>query len=89
MKNQNKKHQNASFIDEKLKDKIFWCFLFHFLHVICNISNFIMWTAKRLAQASCAELTLFIDLVALNADRKNSKEVRKKEPGRPKSSSGL
>ena len=32
---------------------------------------------------------VFIYLVALNADRKNSKEVQKKEPGRPKSSSGL
>ena len=35
-----------------------WCSLFHFFHVICKISNFNMWTAKHLAQASCTELTL-------------------------------
>ena len=29
-----------------------------FFHVICKISNFTMWTAKHLVQASCAELTL-------------------------------
>ena len=36
-----------------------WSSLFHFFHVICKISNFNMWTAKHLAQASCTELTLF------------------------------
>ena len=35
----------------------FWCFFFH---VVCKISNFNMWTAKYLAQASCTELTLSI-----------------------------
>ena len=35
-----------------------WCSLFHFFHVTCKISNFNMWTAKHLAQASCTELTL-------------------------------
>ena len=34
-----------------------WCSLFHFLHVICKILNFNMWTAEHLAQASCSELT--------------------------------
>ena len=29
-----------------------------FFHVVCKISNFDMWTAKHLAQASCTELTL-------------------------------
>ena len=29
-------------------------------HVICKISNFNMWTAKHLTQASCTELTLLI-----------------------------
>ena len=32
--------------------------MFHFFHVICKISNFNIWTAKDLAQASCSELTL-------------------------------
>ena len=36
----------------------FWCFLFCFFHVVFKISNFNMWTAKHLAQASCTELTL-------------------------------
>ena len=36
----------------------FWWSLFHFFHVICKISNFNMWTAKHLAQASCTELSL-------------------------------
>ena len=35
-----------------------WCYLFHYFHVICKISNFNMWTAKHLAQASRNELTL-------------------------------
>ena len=37
-----------------------WCSLFHFFHVICNISNFNMWTEKHFAQTSCTELTLAI-----------------------------
>ena len=32
--------------------------LFPLFHVICNISNFNMWTANHLAHASCTELTL-------------------------------
>ena len=32
---------------------MFWIF-----YVVCKISNFNMWTAKHLAQASCTELTL-------------------------------
>ena len=35
-----------------------WSSLFHFFYVICKISDFNMWTAKHLAQASCTELTL-------------------------------
>ena len=35
-----------------------WGSLFHFFHVICKISNFNMWTAKHLAQASRTGLTL-------------------------------
>ena len=31
---------------------------FWFFHEVCKISNFYMWTAKHLAQASCTELTL-------------------------------
>ena len=58
MKKQNKKHQNAKFIDEKLKNKSLMFFLFHIFHVICKISNFNMWTTKHLAQASCTELIL-------------------------------
>ena len=44
MKKLNKKHQNARFVDEKLKNKSL-------------ISNFDMWTAKYYAQASCTEST--------------------------------
>ena len=35
-----------------------WWSLFNFFHGICKISNFNLWTAKHLAQASCTELTL-------------------------------
>ena len=55
MKKQNKKHHNAKYIGEKLKTKNL---MFHLFHVIGKISNFDMWTAKHLAQASCTELTL-------------------------------
>ena len=57
MKKQNKKHQNAKSIDEKLKTKGLMLFVL-FFHVISKISNFNMWTAKHLVQASCTELTL-------------------------------
>ena len=57
MKKQNKTHQNAKSIGEKLKSKGLTFFV-SFFHVICKISNFDMWTAKYLAQASCTELTL-------------------------------
>ena len=36
----------------------FWCFLILFFHAVCKVSNFNMWTAKHLAQASWTELTL-------------------------------
>ena len=48
MKKQNKKHQNAKSIGEKVKIKGLMFF----------VSNSNMWTAKHLAQASCTELTL-------------------------------
>ena len=55
------KTKNIKMLDllssEKLKSKGLIS-LFHFFHVICKISNFNMWTAKHLAQASCTELTL-------------------------------
>ena len=57
VKKKKKKHQNARFIDEKLKTKSLMFFA-SFFHVICNISNFNMWTANHLAQASWTELTL-------------------------------
>ena len=57
MKKQYKKHQNAESIGEKLKTKGLMFFVW-FGHVICKISNFNMWIAKNLAQASCTELTL-------------------------------
>ena len=56
-KKQNKKHQNARSIDEKLQTKSLMFFV-SFFYVICKISNFNMWTAKHLVQASCTELTL-------------------------------
>ena len=60
MKKQNKKHQKAASIGKKLKNGKLrvWRFLFHFLHVICTISNSNTWTAKHLANLSCTELTL-------------------------------
>ena len=42
-----------------------WDSLFHFFHVICKISNFNMWTAKHLVQASCTELTLTVVMTFL------------------------
>ena len=36
---QNKKHQNAKSIDEKLKTTRDCCSLFHFFHVVCKIVN--------------------------------------------------
>ena len=55
--NKTKNIKSARFIDEKLKTKSLMFFI-TFFHVICKISNFIMWTAKHLAQVSCTELTL-------------------------------
>ena len=57
MKKQNKKHQKARLIDEKMKTKSLMFFVY-FFHVICKILNSNMWTTKHLAQASCTELTL-------------------------------
>ena len=59
MKKQNNNHQNARFIDEKLKTKSLMFFV-HFFHVICKISNSNKGTAKHLEQASCTDLTLLI-----------------------------
>ena len=42
----------------KMKTKSF-CSLFHFFYAVCKISNFKMWTAEDLTQASCIELTLY------------------------------
>ena len=53
----NQKVNNAKSIDEKLKTNGLMFFV-SFFHVICKISNFNMWAAKHLAQASCTELTL-------------------------------
>ena len=56
MKKQNKKHQNARFIDEKVKNKSLMFFV-SFFHVICKNSNSNTYV-NHLAQASCTELTL-------------------------------
>ena len=57
MKKQNKTVKILDLLMKKRKLRV-WCYLFHFFHVICKISNFNMWTAKHLAKASCTELTL-------------------------------
>ena len=53
----NKKHQTFSFQFFINRSSILMFFVL-FFHVVCKISNFNMWTAKHLAQASCNELTL-------------------------------
>ena len=56
MKKQNIKHQNARFIDEKLKTKSMMFFvLFCFMRFVRF--QILMQTATHLAQASCTELT--------------------------------
>ena len=65
MKKQNKKHQIAKSISEKLKTKRLMFFV-SFFHVTCKISNFDMWTAKHLAKASCTELTLLPTYLSLS-----------------------
>ena len=57
MKKWNKEHQTLSFQFFINKSSILMLFVL-FFQVVCKISNFIMWTAKHLAQASCTELTL-------------------------------
>ena len=42
------------FFTNKSSILMFFCFV----NVVCKISNFNMWTAKRLMQASCTEFTL-------------------------------
>ena len=42
--------------------------MFHFFHAICKISNFNMRTAKHLAQASCAELTLQFEIRSIRGN---------------------
>ena len=56
-KTKNQKHKNAKSFGKKLKTKSLMFFV-SFFHIICKISNFNLWTAKHLAQASCTELTL-------------------------------
>ena len=53
----NKEHQTLIFQFFITKSSIFMVFVL-FFHVVCKISNFSMWTAKHLGQASCTELTL-------------------------------
>ena len=55
MKKWNEAHQTYSF---QFFTNIFSILMFLFFYVVCKISNFKMWTAKHLAQASCSELTL-------------------------------
>ena len=57
------KTKNVKVLDLLMKNSKLkvWCSLFHFFHVICKISNFYMWTAKHLPQASWTELTLHIN----------------------------
>ena len=57
MKKWNKEHQTFSFQFFTNRFSILM-FLVLFFHLVCKISNFNMWTAKHLAQASCTELTL-------------------------------
>ena len=52
----NKEHQTLSF--QFFINKSILMFSLLIFHVVCKISNFDMWTAKHLAQASCTELTL-------------------------------
>ena len=59
MNKQDKMHQNAKSIVEKLKTKGLMFFVW-FFHVICKVSNFNIWTTKHLAQASFTELTLIV-----------------------------
>ena len=51
----NEEHQTLSF---KFFINSILMFFVLFFHVVCKISNFNMWTAKHLVQASCTELTL-------------------------------
>ena len=61
MKKWNKEHQTLSFQFFTNKSSILMFFVL-FFHVVCKISNFNMWTAKHLVQASCTELTLSISI---------------------------
>ena len=56
-KNKTKSNEMLELLMKNWKIRV-WCSLLHFIHVICKISNFNMWTAKHLAQGSCTELTL-------------------------------
>ena len=60
LKNQNKKHQNARSIDEKLNTKSL-----KLLFILFKISNSIMLTAEHLVQTSCTEFTLIIAMLVL------------------------
>ena len=54
------KTKNIKILDLLMRNwkLIVWCSLFHLFHVICKISNFNLWTARHLVQASSIELTL-------------------------------
>ena len=57
MKKWNKEHKTLHFQFFTNKSSILMSFVM-FFHVVCKISNFNIWTAKHLAQASFSELTL-------------------------------
>ena len=62
----NKEHQTLSFQFFTNRFSILKFFVL-FLHKVCKISNFDMWTAKHLAQASCTELTVMkTNLISFN-----------------------
>ena len=56
-KKRNKEHHTLSFQCFTNRFNILMFFVL-FFHGVCKISNFNLWTAKHLVQASCTELTL-------------------------------
>ena len=63
-KNKTKNFQMLNLLVKNWELRV-WCSLYHFIHVICKISNFDFWTAKHLAQASCTKAFAFCSLVIL------------------------
>ena len=55
----NKEHQTLSYQFFINRSSILMFFVL-FFHVVCKISNFDIWTAKLLEQASCTELSLIL-----------------------------